>query len=83
MVAVGALQYCQKYGLKLRDDVALCAFDGITLTSIIYPGLTSLDFPYQQVIDEGARHIIDCIEGGGRAGEHIRIQVHVVQRDST
>lgn len=83
MVAVGALQYCQKHGLKLREDVALCAFDGITLTSIIYPGLTSLDFPYQQVIDEGARHIIGCVEGGGGAGDHIRIPVHVVQRDST
>jgi LacI family gluconate utilization system Gnt-I transcriptional repressor len=83
MVAVGALQYCQKHGLKLREDVALCAFDGITLTSIIHPGLTSLDFAYEQVIAEGARQIIACVEGGCRAGAHIRIPIQVVNRGST
>lgn len=83
MVAVGALQYCLTHGLRLPEDVAVCAFDGIALTSIIHPRLTSLDFPYEQVIAEGARHIIASIESGGRASGHVRIPVRVVRRDST
>jgi LacI family gluconate utilization system Gnt-I transcriptional repressor len=83
MVAIGALQYCVSHGLRLRDDIALCAFDGIELTSVIEPQLTCLDFPYKRVITEGAKLIVESVRDRSKEGRRIRIPVEVLHRDST
>jgi LacI family gluconate utilization system Gnt-I transcriptional repressor len=83
MVAVGALQYCLAHGVRPREDVALCAFDGIALTTVIHPSLTSLDLPYERVIAEGARQILNSVGKGTKAGRHIRIPCRVVPRSTT
>lgn len=83
MVAVGALQYCLVHNIRLREDVALCAFDGIALTSVLRPQLTCLDFAYERVIAEGARQIVARVADGSLEGEKIRIPAHVLHRDST
>lgn len=83
MVAVGALQYCISHGLRLRKDIALCAFDGIELTSVVQPRLTCLDLPYERVIAEGARQILARVQDQSTRGDRVRIPVHVLHRDST
>ncbi len=83
MVAIGALQYCVSHGLRLRDDIALCAFDGIELTSVIEPQLTCLDFPYKRVITQGAKLIVESVRDRSKEGRRIRIPVKVLHRDST
>lgn len=83
MVAVGALQYCVSHGLRLCKDVALCAFDGIELTSVMKPQLTCLDFPYERVIAEGAKQILLRAKDQARGGDHIKIPVKLLHRDST
>jgi len=83
MVAVGALQYCIEHGLHPPDDIGLCAFDGIALTSLLRPRLTCLDFAYEKVIDEGARLIVDRADDGSLQGQRIRIPVALLHREST
>lgn len=83
MVAVGALQYCLSHDLCPGRDIALCAFDGIALTSVVHPRLTSLDLPYERVIAEGARQIVKIVEGGATTARHIRIPCRVIHRATT
>lgn len=83
MVAVGALQYCLAHGLRLRKDVALCAFDGIELTSVLRPRLTCLDFAYQRVNTEGARQIIARAADGSLDRKRIRLDAGLLHRDTT
>lgn len=83
MVAVGALQYCLAHGLRPRHDIGLCGFDGIALTTVVKPGLTTLDFPYERVIEEGARRIWASIDTPDDVPGDLLLPVRVVPRDTT
>jgi len=83
MVAVGALQFCLANGLRPRHDIGLCGFDGIALTTVVKPALTTLDFPYERVIEEGARRIVASLDAAGSALGNLTIPVRVVPRDTT
>ncbi len=83
MVAVGALQYCIAHGLRPRKDVGICAFDGTELTAIVRPSLTSLDLPYERVIQYGAEQIVRHVRDRSAPPEHIKIPTRVLHREST
>ncbi|WP_306119071.1 MULTISPECIES: LacI family DNA-binding transcriptional regulator [unclassified Roseitalea] len=83
MVAVGALQYCLSHGLTPARDIGLCAVDGTELTSVIKPGLTSLDFPYERVVEYGAEQILRHVNDRTAAPERIRIPAKVLHRQTT
>jgi LacI family transcriptional regulator len=83
MVAVAALQYCLAHGLRPRADIGLCGFDGIALTTVVQPGLTTLDFPYERVIAEGARRIAASIDTPESVPGDLLIPVQVLPRETT
>jgi len=83
MVAVAALQVCIAEGLRPRHDIGLCGFDGIALTTVVRPALTTLDYPYERVIEHGARCIAACIDTPDDMPGDLLIPVGVVPRDTT
>lgn len=83
MVAVGALQFSIANDLRLPEDVAICAFDGTELTSVIKPRLTSLDVPFERVVKLGAREILRLTGEFATEVKRIRVDTKVVHREST
>ena len=83
MVAVGALQYCLSHGVDVPGTVALCAFDGTELTSLVRPRLTSLDLPYERVAQQGAEQIVRHVKDRTAVPQRLKIPARVLQRDST
>jgi DNA-binding LacI/PurR family transcriptional regulator len=83
MVAVGALQFCLSNGLQVPHDVALCAFDGTELTSVVQPGLTSLDAPFEKVAQMGAQEILRLTQDDDTEIRRICVEAEVVHRGST
>lgn len=83
MVAVGALQYCLSHGLSVPGDVAISAFDGTELTSVVRPRLTSLDVPFERVVAQGAEQIVRHVARRDKPAERIRIPASVIHREST
>ena len=43
LMAIGAMLYCRRAGLRIPEDISLCGFDNIPLAALIEPGLTSVD----------------------------------------
>lgn len=83
ITAVGALQYCVANAIAPGRDIGLCTFDGIALTSVIRPQLTCLDFPFERVIAEGVRQIVEQVRDQSVGGRRIRITAKVLPRQST
>ncbi len=83
MVAVGALQFCLLNGLRVPRDVALCAFDGTELASVVQPGLTSLDAPFEKIAQKGAQEILRLTQDGDSEIRRICVATQIIHRDST
>ena len=47
VVAVGALQQFRSKGIQIPQDILLTGFDGEFLSDIVYPGITTAEFDYE------------------------------------
>lgn len=55
--AIGAMSFLHKQGVKIPERVAVVGFDGIPVSSYVFPALTTLIQP----VEEMARHTIDFL----------------------
>jgi len=62
-MAIGAMMYAKKSGLKIPDDIAIAGFDDIPMASYIHPSLTSVHVPIDKVGILAAEKLLNRIEG--------------------
>ena len=83
-LAVGAIQALKASGLRVPEDVAVCGFDDIELSSLISPTLTTVRQPRNLIGRRSMEKILDCISGNGkRANEQIVLDYEIVIRQSS
>lgn len=83
MMAIGAMKALTKMGIKVGEDVAICGFDGIKMTELTNPELTTI---VQPIYDMGAmitRILIKKIEGIINEDQIYQLDVKLIARDST
>lgn len=83
MVAVGALQACLALGLRVPEDISICAFDGTELTAVTHPAMTSLDYPLERVTEAGAEEILRLANFPNGAIRRRKIDARVQPRQTT
>lgn len=84
IIALGALHALHDRGVKIPETVKIVGFDGITMTEICNPSMTTV----RQDTDEFGRSSVDAllklIESGGNAAyEKFTIPVELIQRQTT
>jgi LacI family transcriptional regulator len=83
LTAIGALRIIQKQGFAVPGDFSIVGFDDIELSDIVYPPLTTLRLPRQEL----ARKFVDALEAFVpdplRAGKQYNIGTSLVVRSST
>jgi LacI family transcriptional regulator len=83
LMAVGALKALHRMGIKVPEQVAVCGFDGINMTEITEPELTTIAQP---IYDMGAlvsRILIKKIEGNMEEDQIYELDVMLIPREST
>ncbi|MEM3846396.1 MAG: substrate-binding domain-containing protein [Candidatus Parvarchaeota archaeon] len=45
VLAVGAIKWLIKSGLKVPDDVAVTGFDGVDIVNLVTPSITTIEQP--------------------------------------
>lgn len=63
LMALGALKKLQQMGMSVPDQVALCGFDGIELTVITEPELTTIAQPIYDIGALSTQLLVKKIEG--------------------
>jgi LacI family transcriptional regulator len=80
MVAAGALTALHEAGLDVPGDVSLAGYDDIPFARDLYPALTTVHVPYEELGRLAVRTAL------GRTpespDEHLLLGTHVVVRDS-
>lgn len=82
-LAIGAMNKLREMGYKIPDDVAIASFSGTTLSTIVYPQLTTVEPPLRQMGIESARLIMEKIKDPNSPTRSIILDAQIKLREST
>lgn len=83
LMAIGALKALLERGIHVPEQVKVCGFDGIGLTEITEPELTTVAQPIYEMGRLAAQILLDEIESGISGNSLIELDVTLIPRKST
>ncbi|MEV7196720.1 LacI family DNA-binding transcriptional regulator [Streptomyces sp. NPDC093510] len=82
-MAIGALHALERRGVRVPQDVAVTGFDGIPLSRLVRPALTTVRQPMRQLGEEAVELLVRRLgEERDRAPVDLMLPVNVVRRAS-
>ena len=80
-MAIGAIKAIKEMGLSVPGDIAVTGVDGIYVTTLINPSLTTVELPRYELGYNACNMLVKVLHGGKR--EHITLDGKLVIRKST
>lgn len=81
-MAVGALQALERRGVRVPEDIAVTGFDGIPLSRIVRPPLTTVRQPIRLLGEQAVELLVQRLAEPGRAPVSLELPVSVTRRAS-
>ncbi len=83
MMAIGAIQAINKFGLKVPEDISVIGFDNIPIAEAISPALTTIAQPISQITQNAMELLFRRMEGDTRDfPSRITLVPELIVRDS-
>lgn len=83
MVAIGAIKAIKDLGKKVPEDIEIIGFDGIELSEIFEPNLSTVTQPIYEMAVETSKMLVGIIEKSIGGIRHIVVEPTLVLRDTT
>jgi LacI family transcriptional regulator len=80
--AFSAMEVVRDAGLSVPDDISVMGFDDIPQASLVYPRLTTVRQPLDQMGRVAVRMLVDRIETAQAAPRRVTLSTNLVIRDS-
>lgn len=81
-MAIGAMKALINAGRRIPDDVAVAGFDNLAISSVVSPGLTTVQFPIFQMGAKAASIIAD-LRDGKETNMDVKLESRLIIRGST
>lgn len=81
-MAVGALRALERRGVRVPEDVAVTGFDGIPLSRIVRPPLTTVRQPIRRLGEQAVELLVQRLRDTAREPVSLMLPVSVVRRAS-
>lgn len=82
-LAHGAIFHCQRRGIRIPEDIAICGFNDLPASAWMVPSLTTIDTPRYRIGFEAASLLLQLIEGKEPERKRIDLGFTLRQREST
>jgi DNA-binding LacI/PurR family transcriptional regulator len=82
MIAIGVLRGLHEAGIRVPDDIAMVAFDGIEISQYTQPSLTTGEHPRADLGRIGVETLVDLVAGRPPAERDRVLAVGLVVRES-
>ncbi|CAB4858702.1 unannotated protein [freshwater metagenome] len=69
LMAIGALEYCKREGLRVPEDVSIAGFDDLPIAALLTPRLTTVRQPAAEMGAMAARLLFELIDGRSSDGD--------------
>ena len=80
--AFGAMDAAREHGLSIPDDISIIGFDDIPQASLVYPKLTTVRQPLEQMGQAAAEMLVERIVDPSRPPQRVTLATQLVIRDS-
>jgi LacI family transcriptional regulator len=80
--AFGAMDAAREHGLRIPDDISIIGFDDISQSSFVYPKLTTVRQPLEQMGQVAVKMLLERIEDPSRRPQQVALATQLVIRDS-
>ena len=80
--AFGAMDAARESGLRIPDDISIIGFDDIPQASLVYPKLTTVRQPLEQMGRVAVKMLLEQIEDRSRPPQRVTLATELIIRDS-
>lgn len=82
-LAIGAMNYLREQSISIPEEVAIASFSGTILSTIVYPQLTTVEQPLEEMGEAAARLMLEKINDPSAANRTIVLDAKIQVRGST
>ena len=82
-IAFGALRAFQEVGLCIPEDISITGFDGLPISLMAQPPLTTVDVPCAEIGSWAVRLLHETIRGRCQSCSKVYIETSLISRSST
>jgi LacI family transcriptional regulator len=82
LTAFGAMDAAREHGLHIPDDISIVGFDDIPQSSFVYPRLTTVRQPLEQMGQVAVKILLERIEDKSLPPRQVALATQLVIRDS-
>ena len=82
IIAIGAIQALKARNYTVPDDIAIVGFDNISESSVIDPGLTTINIPRQHMAKLSVKRLIDNINEASPFYSKTEVSIQLIERNS-
>lgn len=82
LTAFGAMDAARECGLCIPDDISIIGFDDIPQAALVYPKLTTVRQPLEQMGQVAVKMLLERIEDRSRPPQQVSLETQLVIRDS-
>lgn len=82
LTAFGAMDAAREHGLRIPDDISIIGFDDIPQASFVYPKLTTVRQPLEQMGQVAVRLLLEQIKDQSRPPQRVLLATELIIRDS-
>lgn len=82
-LAIGAMNYLREQGISIPEEVAVASFSGTILSTIVYPQLTTVEQPLEEMGEAAARLMLEKINDPSATNRTIVLDAKIRVRGST
>ena len=83
VTAISVLFHVLKAGISVPDELKLVGFDNSYLSGVLYPSLTTVSQPYEEMAQEAVKVLIGNIESGETDKQVRLLPTELVIRETT
>ncbi len=80
--AYGVIYAAQERALRLPADLAVCGYDDLAFSKNIWPGLTTVHQPSEELVEMATRMLINLVKDQSLAQSAVELPAHLVLRGS-
>src|SRR5699024_3520229 len=79
LISIGAIKSARENGYSIPDDLLMIGFDGIDLTNLFYPTISTLHQPVTQMGEMGVKEVISFIDNPNKKIKSFKLDVKLMK----